>query len=176
MSTQRKSLMRRAAGTRELAVRTRKMMPELPSRSVRADLDEFASQLEDRALELEREAVAASDATFHQPMTMWRLLPVRRERSKNWTRSLYDGSVGPVIVRARSPLDARFLAAEEFDVSAPSAAEPLNSPWLDEGDTTIEACTDSRFGDDDVAAVLHPTRAHVTSIPRDRPRGATNRG
>ncbi|MGE0425212.1 MAG: hypothetical protein AB7O88_23330 [Reyranellaceae bacterium] len=168
--------MRQAEGTRALAVRTRRLVPQLPSRAVRADLDEFASQLEDRAVALEEEAVAISDATFHQAMTMWRLLPVRRERSKNWARSLYDGSVGPVIVRARSPLDARFLAAEEFDVAAPSAGQPLNSPWLDEGDTTIEACVDGRFGDDDAAAVLHPTRAHVTAVPRDRPRSATNRG
>jgi hypothetical protein len=168
--------MRQAAGTRALAVRTRQLMPQLPSRSARAELGAFASQLDDRALALEQEAVATSDATFHQAMTMWRLLPVRRERSKNWARSLYDGSVGPVVVRARSQLDARFLAAEEFDVAAPSAAQPLNSPWLDEGDTTIEACADGRFGDGDSAAVLHPTRAHVTAIPRDRPRSATNRG
>jgi hypothetical protein len=96
-------------------------------------------------------------------MTLWRLLPVQSARSRNWTRSLYDGSVGPVVVRARSALDARFLAAEEFDVAAPSAGQPLNSPWLDEGDTSIEACADGRFAVGEVATVLHPTRAHVTA-------------
>lgn len=166
MSLERKSLMRRAAGTRAFAVRTRELIPQLPSRSVRAELETFASQLDDRALELEQEAGAGERASFHQALTLWRLLPVRRARSSNWTRSLYDGSVGPVVVRARSALDARFLAAEEFDVAAPSSAQPLNSPWLDEGDTTIEACTDTRFAEGDAAAVLHPKRAQVMAQSR----------
>lgn len=159
MPLQRQSLMRRAAQTRDLAVKTRQLMPQLPSRSVRAELEEFASQLEDCALQLEREG----GPRVAQPLQLWRLLPIRRSRSKNWTRSLYDGSVGPVVVRARSPLDARFLAAEEFDVAAPSAAHPLNSPWLDESDTMIETCLDGRFEEGHAAAVLHPTRAHVTA-------------
>lgn len=163
MPTPRQSLLRRAAQTRGLAATSRRFIDHMPSRAVRAELAEFASQLEVRADGLQKESEAASDATFHQQMTLWRLLPVRRARSKNWTRSLYDGSVGPVVVRARSPLDARFLAAEEFDVAAPSADQPLNSPWLDEADTTIEACADSRFAEDSVARVLHPTRTHVTA-------------
>jgi hypothetical protein len=171
MTFERQSLLRRAEQTRALAARTRRLMPQLPSHSVRAELAEFASHLDDRAHGLEREGAAAGRRVAHQPMILWRLLPAGHARSRNWTRSLYDGAVGPVVVRARTPLDARFLAAEEFDQAAPSASGPLNSPWLDEADTTIEACSDSRFAADGSAAVLHPSRAHVTGCGAPQGRG-----
>jgi hypothetical protein len=168
MSSNRESLLRRATQTRALAARTRRLKPQLPSHSVRAELEEFAVHLDERAHVLQREGEATASPIVHPPVTLWRLLPAERTRSKNWTRSVYDGSVGPVVVRAQSPLDARFLAAEEFDVAAPSAAEPLHSPWLDEADTTIEACADSRFAAAGTAAVLHPSRAHVTPNGADQ--------
>jgi len=160
MTMERESLLRQAANKRGLAARTRRLKPQLPSYAVRAELEEFASQLDDRADVLEGEAIRIR-ATM-QPAMLWRLLPVQGTRSKNWSRSLYDGSVGPVVVRAQSALNARFLAAEEFDRTAPSANFPLNSPWLDEADTAIETCTDGRFEAVGATGVLHPSRRQVT--------------
>lgn len=95
-------------------------------------------------------------------MKLWRLLPKGRDRSRNWKRSLYDGSMGAVVVRAKSAFDARALAAEEFEQDAPSAGDALKSPWMLEDDTTVEPCEEEHFSLDGEAQVLRPTRETVT--------------
>jgi hypothetical protein len=95
-------------------------------------------------------------------MKLWRLLPTGTDRSLNWKRSLYDGTLGAVIVRAPSAREARAATAREFEQEAASAREALQSPWLLENDTTVEPCVDEPFSANGETQVLRPTRAAVT--------------
>jgi hypothetical protein len=94
-------------------------------------------------------------------MKLWRLLPTGRDRSPNWRRSLYDGTLGAVIVRAPSAREARAVVAREFEQEAASAGDALNNPWMLEDDTTVEPCADEPFSPHGEAQVLRPTRETV---------------
>jgi hypothetical protein len=96
-------------------------------------------------------------------MKLWRLQPKGKHRSANWKRSIYDGEMGAVIVRAQSEFEARAVAAEEFEPEeAPVSGDVLRSPWMHEEDTIIEPCADKHDSLDGAAEVLRPTRATVT--------------
>ncbi|MEK7992865.1 MAG: hypothetical protein AAB403_03575 [Planctomycetota bacterium] len=88
-------------------------------------------------------------------MKLWQLTPMKGQRSENWKRSSYDGSDGPVIVRAPDEDSARGRAACAFEQQAESR-NTLFSPWMMDTDTEISECTNSSFPTAGSEQILHP--------------------
>ncbi len=96
-------------------------------------------------------------------MPIWKLAPILNSVSDSaW---VYSHWYGPVVVRARNPLQARQLAAEAFRKAREYENDPaaLESPWLSDELVVCQRVPVSTFPPEGPDLVLQP---HVTEYRR----------
>jgi len=96
-------------------------------------------------------------------MAIWKLAPILTSVSDSaWA---YSDWHGPVVVRARNPLQARQMAAKAFRKAREYVNEPaaLESPWLNDELVVCQRVPVSNFSPEGPDLVLQP---HVTEYRR----------